>query len=139
MAMATGWVITPGIDFTTARLFGPSCVPATAPCDVSGFAFRLAAGPSLKFGRAEGPVDPVTKLAHGSLLVSLAVTAFAAFHRVDAAPLAPSTAFWDLIVRGRLGIMHPSHVFSLAVVLEGVLFNPIVRGVNLGFAVGVSY
>lgn len=138
-ANATGFIVTPGLDVTAARLFGPACEPVDNPCDVLPFAFRVAAGPSVKFGLAEGALDPDTRVAHGSLVLSLALAAFAAFHRVDASPLQPSTFFWDLVVRGRLGIMHPSHVFSLAIVVEGVLFNPLTRGVNLGLAVGVSY
>ena len=138
-ANASGWVVTPGIDVTTVRLFGPACEPVEAPCQVLPFAFRLAAGPSLKFGRAEGHVNPETQVAHAALVVSLAVTAFAALHRIDAAPLAPSTFFWEMIIRGRLGIMHPNHVFSMAIVLEAALINPAVRGINLGLAVGVSY
>jgi len=136
---ASGWVVTPGLDVTTVRLFGPACEPVGVPCQVSPFAFRFAFGPSLKFGRAEGYVDPQTRVAHASLLVSLAITAFAALHRIDAAPLAPSTLFWEMIIRGRLGIMHPNHVFSLAIILESALINPAVRGINLGLAAGVSY
>ncbi len=136
---ATGWVLTPGVDVTVARLFGPSCEPVGVPCDILPFAFRMAAGPSLKFGRAEGALNPQTQVAHASLVVSLAVAAFAGFYRVDAAPLEPSRTFWDLIIRGRLGIMHPSHVFSLAIIVEGSVINPLVRGVDVGLAVGVSY
>ncbi len=136
---ATGWVLTPGLDVTVARVFGPACEPVSVPCEILPFAFRLAAGPSLKFGRAEGAINSQTHLAHASLVVSLAVTAFAAFYRVDAAPLAPSSTFTDFIIRGRLGIMHPSHVFSIAIVVEGSVLNPLVRGVDVGLAVGVSY
>ena len=142
--IASGWTVMPLIEASFGALSGPLCQGARVCGD------RFVVGPGLKFGhgvgveREGGVVRPVRML-----YVQLAF--LGGIVDVPQAPLSPGNAWWEGVVRARVGAhlgaldlseeASLSSVFSLnvAATVEYVAISELTRGFGFGGLVGVAF
>lgn len=142
--IASGWMVMPLVEASFGALSGPLCQGSRVCGD------RFVVGPGLKFGhgvgveREGGVVRPVQML-----YVQLAFAG--GLVDVSQAPLSPGNAWWEGLVRARLGAHLGaldlsdegglSSIFSLnvAATVEYVAISEFTRGFGFGGVVGVAF
>jgi hypothetical protein len=141
---ASGWLLMPLLEASLGGVSGPICQGARVCGD------RFIVGPGLKFGhglgveREEGVVRPVR-------MFYVQLAALAGMVDVPFAPLAPGNAWFEGLVRARLGA-HLGAIdlsedggflstFSLnvAATVEYVAISEFTRGFGFGGLVGVAF
>jgi hypothetical protein len=142
--IASGWVVMPLVEASLGGLSGPLCEEARACGD------RFIVGPGLKFGHGVG-VEREGGVVRPVRMVYLQVAVLGGIVDVVSAPLAPANAWFEGLVRVRLGahlgVLDQSEdggflsIFSLnvAAAAEYVAISQFTRGFGFGGLVGVAF
>lgn len=142
--IASGWTLMPLIEASFGALSGPLCQGARVCGD------RFVVGPGLKFGHGVG-VERNGGIVRPVQMLYVQVSVLGGIVDVSQAPLSPGNAWWEGLVRvrlgGHLGALDLSDegglasVFSLnvAATVEYVAISEFTRGFGFGGLVGVAF
>jgi hypothetical protein len=144
LKQASGWLVMPIVEASLGRVNGPICMGVRLCGE------RFLVGPGLKFGHGVGVLNDDGLVRPGRMLY-VQVTALGGNFDVQDAPLAPGDAWFEGVVRARLGGHLGSVDFSgegtflstfslnVAAIVEYVALSPFTRGFGFGGAVGVAF
>ncbi len=142
--IASGWVVMPLVEASLGGVSGPLCEGARACGD------RFIVGPGLKFGHGVG-VEREGGVVRPVRMLYVQVAALGGIVDVVSAPLAPANAWFEGLVRARLGahlgVLDQSEdggflsTFSLnvAAAAEYVAISQFTRGFGFGGLVGLAF
>ncbi len=144
LKQASGWLVMPVVEASLGRVNGPLCMGVRLCGE------RFVVGPGVKLGHGVGVLTDDGLVRPGRMLY-VQLAALGGNFDVQDAPLAPGDAWFEGVVRARIG-GHLGSVdltgeagflstFSLnvAAVFEYVALSPFTRGFGFGGAVGVAF
>jgi hypothetical protein len=142
--IASGWMLMPLVEASFGGLSGPVCQGARMCGE------RFIVGPGLKFGHGVG-VEREGGVVRPVRMLYVQVAALGGIVDVSQAPLSPGNAWWEGLVRvrlgGHLGALDLSeegglsNTFSLnvAATVEYVAISEFTRGFGFGGLVGLAF
>jgi len=142
--VASGWLVMPLIEASVGGLSGPLCQGARVCGD------RFVIGPGLKFGHGVG-VEREGGVVRPVRMLYVQVAALGGIVDVSQAPLAPGDAWWEALVRvrlgGHLGVLDLSEEgglgsivsLNVAATAEYVALSQFTRGFGFGGLVGLAF
>jgi hypothetical protein len=144
LRQASGWLVMPVVEGSLGRVNGPVCMGVRLCGE------RFLVGPGVKLGHGVGVLND-DGLVRPGRMIYLQVAALGGNFDVQEAPLAPGDAWFEGVVRARLGGHLGSVDFSgeggflstfslnVALVVEYVALSPFTRGFGVGGAIGVAF